>query len=145
METQPYTYSVRYNAEKELSSQDIIGNGLNNFNAGQIANSEAAYVNIYVKNQAGEVIGGMIGTVWLQWLNIQNLWIDEQHRGQRIGTAVMQFAEKDAREKGYLGIYLDTLSFQAKGFYEKLGYTVFGVLEGFPDGHTRYFFQKKLR
>ena len=41
---------------------------------------------------------------------------------------------------------LDTLSFQARPFYEKLGYRVYGQLEDFPagSGHTRYYLTKTL-
>jgi hypothetical protein len=36
------------------------------------------------------------------------------------------------------------MSFQAQPFYEKQGYTVFGVLEDLPDGHKRIFLKKDL-
>jgi len=55
----------------------------------------------------------------------------------------MEEAERIARERGYLGIYLDTYDFQARPFYIKLGYEQFGELEG--DAHTpRRFFLKKV-
>ncbi|MGC6728099.1 hypothetical protein ACP0GO_26835, partial [Escherichia coli] len=41
-------------------------------------------------------------------------------------------------------MWLDTYSFQARGFYEKLGYTVFGTIDDFPPGHQRFFGRKRL-
>ncbi|MNJ78333.1 hypothetical protein D3C77_760620 [compost metagenome] len=56
----------------------------------------------------------------------------------------MKMAEDLAREKGCVGIWLDTFDFQAPGFYQKLGFTEFGQLEDFPPGHKRFYFQKRL-
>lgn len=56
----------------------------------------------------------------------------------------MQEAERIARDRGYVGIWLDTFEFQAKPFYEKLGYTVFGALEGLPGAIPRYFLKKEF-
>jgi ribosomal protein S18 acetylase RimI-like enzyme len=59
-------------------------------------------------------------------------------------SALMREAEAVARENGCTGIWLDTFSFQAPGFYEKLGYTVFGTLADYPPGHSRFFLHKTL-
>jgi len=53
-------------------------------------------------------------------------------------------AEVEARKRGARYAYLDTFDFQAPEFYKKYGYEVFGVLEDFPSGHTRYFMKKQL-
>jgi hypothetical protein len=39
---------------------------------------------------------------------------------------------------------LDTFDFQAREFYEKLGYAVFGSLDDFPRAHVRLFMKKAL-
>jgi hypothetical protein len=46
--------------------------------------------------------------------------------------------------RGCVGVWLDTFSFQARGFYEKLGYRVFGEVADYPPGHTRHFLKKSL-
>jgi ribosomal protein S18 acetylase RimI-like enzyme len=56
----------------------------------------------------------------------------------------MQEAEKIARDAGCLGLWLDTYEFQARGFYEKLGFKVFGTLEDHPKGSRCYFLQKRV-
>lgn len=38
----------------------------------------------------------------------------------------------------------DTLEFQAISFYQRRGYSTYGVLEGFPLGSRRYYLQKQL-
>ena len=92
----------------------------------------------------GSVVGGMTGYTWAQWLFIELLVLPESMRRMGVGTAMMKTAEAEAIRRGCVGVWLDTHSFQARPFYERLGYTVFGVLEDFPPGHTRYYLSKSL-
>ena len=56
----------------------------------------------------------------------------------------MEQAEREAIRRGCRTIWLDTFTFQARGFYERLGYSVFGTLEDYPPGHSRFFLKKSL-
>ena len=58
------------------------------------------------------------------------------------GTERVAQAEGEAVKRACRHAYVDTYGFQALGFYQNLDYQVFGVLEGFPPGHMRYFLQK---
>jgi hypothetical protein len=53
-------------------------------------------------------------------------------------------AEREALARGCKHAWLDTYEFQARGFYEKLGYRCFGELDDYPTGFSRYFMQKAL-
>jgi hypothetical protein len=53
-------------------------------------------------------------------------------------------AEDEARALGCVGVWLDTFSFQARGFYERHGYEVFGTLDEFPAPHQRFFLRKRF-
>ena len=57
----------------------------------------------------------------------------------------MRLAEAEAVRRGCKQAYLDTFDFQALDFYKNLGYQVFGTLDDFPEGHTRYFLQKRFQ
>lgn len=91
-----------------------------------------------------EITGGLWGSTSYDYLHIDMLFVPEQFRRQRLGTAIMKKAEEEAVRRGCRGSYLDTFSFQARGFYEKLGYAVFGALEDTPPGHSRFFMKKTL-
>ena len=99
---------------------------------------------IPICDDTGAVAGGFWGCTVCQWLHVQMLFVPETLRGQGVGAALMAAAETEARGRGCLGAHVDALSFQAAPFYEKLGYTVFGVLDDFPPGHRRIFFRKRL-
>jgi len=97
---------------------------------------------LFLRNAQGEIVGGLRGvTVW-GWLFVSQLWVSEDIRDQDFGTKLMEAAESEAKERNCHAAYVDTFSFLALGFYRKLGYTVFGSLEDFPKGHTRYFLKK---
>ena len=92
----------------------------------------------------GATIGGLWGSIALDWLQIELLFVPEEQRGKGLGSTLIQAAEDAASEKGCRGVWLDTFSFQAKGFYEKLGYRQFGEIEGHPVDGTRHFLKKLL-
>ncbi|HUH77635.1 MAG TPA: GNAT family N-acetyltransferase [Devosia sp.] len=99
---------------------------------------------ILIKDDAGNTIGGLSGAAFYDWLFIEYLIIPEDLRGQDLGTRLMAEAEAYARAHQLAGIWLDTFSFQARPFYEKLGFTLAGQIDNFPRGGARYFLSKSL-
>jgi GNAT superfamily N-acetyltransferase len=91
-----------------------------------------------------QVLGGLHARILYSWLFIELLVIPKEARGQQMGSQLMQQAEDLARERGCVGVWLDTFDFQAPEFYRKLGFTEFGHLDDYPPGHQRFFFQKRL-
>ena len=96
-----------------------------------------------LSHQAGELIGGLLGFTHWNWMFIQQLWIAQNHRGSGLGRRLVLAAEREAFARGCTHAHCDTFGFQALPFYEKLGYEIFGRLEDYPPGHTRYFLQKR--
>jgi GNAT superfamily N-acetyltransferase len=101
-------------------------------------------VAIVVRDDADTVTGGLWGKIGYRWLFVEFLAVSPALKGQGIGRDLMQRAEALAREAGCIGIWLDTFSFQARGFYEKLGFAHFGTIEDFPPGHERFFLSKRI-
>jgi GNAT superfamily N-acetyltransferase len=106
--------------------------------------TEMRPVAILVNDDDGKPVGGLYGRMFYDWLFVEYLAIPRAMRGQDNGTALMNQAEALARARGCIGIWLDTFAFQARGFYEKLGYTVFGELADYPRDAARYFLSKRL-
>jgi GNAT superfamily N-acetyltransferase len=94
--------------------------------------------------ESEEVVGGLTGYGLYDWLFVQYLAVPEALRGQGVGRQLMQRAEAWAREQGLVGMWLDTFEFQARPFYEKLGFTSFGTIEDHPVGSRRHFFSKRF-
>ncbi len=98
---------------------------------------------LFVRDDSKNIVGGLLGYTHWRWLFVQNLWVAESVRGLGHGRKLMQSAEQEARLRGCRHAYLDTFDFQALGFYQKLGYEIFGQLDDYPPGHTKYFLQKR--
>ena len=90
------------------------------------------------------LVGGLVGEIGWKWLFVELLWIAESHRDRGLGTSLLRRAEAEAMRRGARHAYLDTFDFQARPFYERHGYEVFGVLEDYPPGHQRFFLRKDL-
>lgn len=92
----------------------------------------------------GTLLGGLLGeTVWT-WLSVGVIWVSPEFRGAGHGARLLQTAEDLAVARGCTQARLDTFDWQARGFYERRGYTVYGQLGGFPAGHTQFHLQKAL-
>ena len=94
--------------------------------------------------EGDEIVGGIVGQVWAGVLFIQLFWMAPELRGKDYGTKLIRAIEDEARRFGATRSYLDTLSFQAPGFYRTSGYEEFGSIEGYPGGATRHWFTKAL-
>ncbi len=92
----------------------------------------------------GAAVGGLIGRTSAGWLDVELLHVPGPSRGAGHGARLLAGAEREARARGCVGARLDTYSFQARGFYERLGYTVTGAVEDCPPGHTRWSMAKRL-
>ena len=99
---------------------------------------------VLLKNGAGETVGGLWGATLFAWLNIELLFVPEAMRGASVGSALLARAESLAQARGCVGAALDTYSFQARGFYEKLGYSLVGTIDECPPGGSRYFLHKRF-
>jgi len=101
-------------------------------------------VNFVLRGACGDVLGGLLGQLWGGWLQVTSLWVAQTVRGSGHGTRLMEKAEAYALSRGAVGVTLETFTFQARGFYEGLGYEVFAVLDGYPPGQSKLFLKKLL-
>lgn len=99
---------------------------------------------IFLKDKNNKAHAGIIVTFTWNGMHIDSLWVDESLRGNNYGTELMKMVEKEAMKRGCTIVYTDTFSWQAPDFYEKLGYTLYGKLEGFPEGNSLSYYYKRL-
>lgn len=99
---------------------------------------------VFMRDEWGQVVGGAWGQINWNWFYVSVLWLSDNLRGGGYGRRLMEELEEAARAQGCEQAPLDTFSFQARPFYEALGYEVFAVLEEYPRGHKKYFMKKRL-
>ena len=136
------SYTLRL--ETNPSSEDVrfVIKNLIAFNDSKAEHEYHNPIAIFLRDDEGNIAGGLIGWTNWRWLFISHLWISDEARGDGYGQKLVAAAEREAVRRGCLHAHVDTFSFQAPGFYQKLGYEIFGVLEDYPAGHSRIFLQK---
>jgi GNAT superfamily N-acetyltransferase len=127
-------------------TQAIIQRGIQTHAHAAIGLPEQAWAvaNIFLRNEAGEIVGGAMGDEWGDWLHLFTLWIAPPLRGQRQASRLMTAIENHAVQGGCVHSFLDTFNAAARPIYEKRGFEIFGVLENHPIGFTHYFMRKRL-
>jgi GNAT superfamily N-acetyltransferase len=98
----------------------------------------ARHLTIALRDAAGAVEGGLVGISYYDWLIVQMLFVPEARRGQGLGARLMLAAEAEAVRRGCHGLWLDTGSPAARGFYERIGYGVFATLHDYPRGFPKW-------
>ncbi len=135
---------IQTNVEENCSSDDReqIVRALVRYNDGE-AVPESYRDLVVISRRGNELVGGLIGYTHWNWLFVKQLWVADAVRRSGVGSSLMRTAEHEAIVRGCLHAHCDTFDFQALPFYQKLGYKVFGHLDDYPAGHTRYFLHKQ--
>ncbi len=128
----------------EQPAWEVIGGGISDYNTQKAGDDSGQNLCFVLRGPDQEIVGGVIGATYWDWLYINLMWVREDLRGLGYGSQLLELAEEKGRERGAKNAYLDTFSFQAPAFYEKHGYEVFGELPDFPPGHQRFFLKKEL-
>ena len=126
------------------SDKEAIFKGLLEYNLSKIEDKNPKDLGIYLEDETGNKIAGLIGDTHGNWLTVKFLWVSEEARGQQLGSKILAKAEEVAKERGCKFAFLDTFSFQAPEFYKKYGYQEVFTLEEYPVTGKRYYFTKKL-
>ncbi|MGX1168019.1 GNAT family N-acetyltransferase [Bradyrhizobium sp. NC92] len=117
--------------------------GLGAYNDEKFGKQKVKSIAVSLKD-GRKIVGGIVGQLWSTVLFIQYFWIDQKQRGKGHGTKLIAAIEDEARRLGAIRAHVDTMSFQAPGFYRSCGYQEFGTIDGYPGGVTRHSFTKSL-
>ena len=140
---QPIDFEVVDGSEEDV---DYICEQLDGYNKKHL-NDKHDYIKINRKlvNKDGKVVAAIMAGVTkvdVGW--IWKLWVDEEYRGQGLGTLLVKHFEKKAKEKGATKIISQETFDWNIGFFKKNNYSVAGELKDFPKGHSFYYVYKDL-
>jgi ribosomal protein S18 acetylase RimI-like enzyme len=140
MECKPLT------VETEPSLQDIrfLEDQINRFNMERTGIHDGVLLSFFIRNAQDRIIAGIYGWTWGGCCEIRYLWVDAGFRLQGHGSRLLAAAESEARARKCVTMLLDTHSFQAPGFYRKMGYEIFASVEDYPRGHQKMYLKKTL-
>lgn len=128
--------------------EKTIKQGIVDFNRQSIPdiepNEDEINFSVFARNESKNVIGGIRATCYWNTLHIELLWLSDECRGQGTGKNLIEAAESFAKSNGCEKAFVETTSWQAKPFYEKVGYEHIATLPDRPKGHASYYLTKTL-
>ena len=130
--------------DPDPADREAVYRGLVAYNRRHGPDPEREELTLLVRDAGDEVVGGLLGEFAWGWLFVKILWLREDLHGRGMGRRLMAMAEDEAAGRRSVGVFLDTVGWQAPGFYAACGYEELGVLEDYPPGFRRHFFFKRL-
>jgi GNAT superfamily N-acetyltransferase len=140
----PAPITISLEADPDDVVRGEVFSGLRGFNRQHAEPPEFEGLTLAARDGAGTLVGGLVGETGWRWLHVDLLWVEESHRQRGIGRQLLRAAETEALRRGCAHVYLDTMDYQARPFYEGEGFGVFGVQDDYPPGHRRYFMRKTI-
>ena len=116
------------------ASRDLIRDGVMTHNSTLLGLSDKRDLFIPLTDDQGNIDGGLVGYTGRGWLYVELLFVPERLRGQGLAARLLEAAETEAKARGCIGAYLDTINPVARRTYERAGYSVFGKLDNFTKG-----------
>jgi GNAT superfamily N-acetyltransferase len=140
-------YDVTLERSPSATDMEAVRTGLDQFNTSHVGPTSWQPFAVFVRADDTTIVGGLIGGTYWGWLYVELFWLAEDLRHQGYGSRLLAMAEQEAIARGCSYAHIDTMSFQALPFYERHGYTVFGVLDDMPagSGERRFWLKKALR
>ncbi|WDY53527.1 GNAT family N-acetyltransferase [Vibrio fluvialis] len=124
---------------------DRIYQGLKNFNQRAVPEVNDETFAILVRDEQGNVVGGLTGVFFITSVQVRFLWLSEAIRKQGIGNQLISQLELMCAEKKIGNIMVDTYTYQAPLFYESHGFEEIGRYKDYlVEGVDKIFYQKRL-
>ncbi len=130
--------------DPSAAETQFVENELSAFNVQRARPYDKRPLNLFLRDDAGRLVGGLTGYTNWEWLYVDCFWLPESARRSGLGAQMLRAAEDEARARGCRNAHLYSYSFQAPAFYEKQGYARYGALEDYPPGQARVLFRKAL-
>lgn len=130
------------NMESEKARE--IANQIRAYNRSKREVAESEPLNLYLEDEKGNLMAGLVAETFGNWLEIEYLFVKEELRGQGIGSKLLQRSENEARNRNCRFAFVNTYQFQAPDFYKRHGYKEVFTLQNYPYTGQRYYYQKDL-
>ena len=128
----------------ESQKAQKIGELVRSYNRSKREAAECEPLNLYVEDEHGEIMAGLVAETFGNWLEIEYLFVKEELRGQGIGSQLLQQAESEAKKRNCRFAFVNTYQFQAPAFYQKYGYKEVFTMKDYPYTGQRHYYQKEL-
>ena len=134
---------IRLENTESQKAQEI-GDLIRSYNRSKRETAESEPLNLYVEDEHGQLLAGLVAETFGNWLEIEYLFVKDDLRGQGIGSQLLQQAESEAKKRNCRFAFVNTYQFQAPAFYQKYGYKEVFTMKDYPYTGQRHYYQKEL-
>ena len=134
---------IRLENTESQKAQEI-GDLIRSYNRSKRETAESEPLNLYVEDEHGQLLAGLVPETFGNWLEIEYLFVKDDLRGQGIGSQLLQQAESEAKKRNCRFAVVNTYQFQAPAFYQKYGYKEVFTMKDYPYTGQRHYYQKEL-
>lgn len=140
------SYTItRHDDASDSSALKVVDDGIGEYNENAEPRlSEVRHLSCFARDANGRAVAGAVGRTWGKNVELQQIWLPESLRKSGLGTQLLREFEAAARDRGCTFAYLETWTFQARGFYEKNGYSVALEIDGYATGLSKFTMTKRL-
>ena len=129
---------------KESHKAQEIGNLIRSYNRSKREEAESEPLNLYVEDEKGNLLAGLVAETFGNWLEIEYLFVKEELREQGIGSKLLQEVESEAKNRNCRFAFVNTYQFQAPDFYKMYGYKEVFTMQDYTYTGQIYYYQKDL-
>ena len=138
------TYKIIIDHNPSQADNDVVREGLITCYERKMNETRDKEFSVFLKNDLGEIVGGIQAHFDTESVYVEILWVNEKLRKKGYGSKLLNAAEFEALKNGCVFSTLDTLAFEAEGFYLKNGYQPIGEIKKYWHEHSRIFLRKTL-
>ena len=136
--------ALELSADVSLKEIDALDGQIYRFNMAATGFADGRPLAVFAHDSSGSRVGALAGHTWGGTCEIKYLYIEEATRRRGLGRRLLDCALAEALRRGCSQVVLSTHSFQAPGFYRKLGFVEVGRIPDYPQGHAQIWFVKRL-
>lgn len=140
----PEDFKIIYEKNPLQDEIQILGDGIIDYAKLKKGQPPIESFAFFVRDKTDQILGGCNGSMYYGCLYIDTLWLDERLRQKKIGTQLMLSAEQLGIDNDCLFSTVNTMDWEALGFYQKLGYEIEYQREGYLNNSILYFLKKIL-
>jgi GNAT superfamily N-acetyltransferase len=136
---------TQHDEATDQAALKLVDDGIGNYNdTAEPRLTEVRHLSCIARDASGHAIAGAVGRTWGKNVELQQIWLPESLRKSGLGTRLLFEFEAAAKNRGCSLCYLETWTFQARGFYEKNGYAVVLEVSGYADRLSKFTMTKRL-
>ena len=144
MSYDPENFFIEPVLPAQASDIDELTLKLRGYNQQQAGVNNKQSIGSFIRDLEGNLIGGIFAQLTWGWCCIELLWIAQNYRNHNLAQQLMTSIEQYAQCEGIENFKVETASFQALGFYQKMGYQLYATLDDFPIGHQNHYLKKLI-